>query len=42
MTTNLENIEKSLLNTWEKTENQDEEITLYDYSRRAKEDIREY
>ncbi|NER93054.1 MAG: hypothetical protein F6J86_04285 [Symploca sp. SIO1B1] len=42
MTTNLENIEKSLLNTWAKTENQDEEITLYDYPRRDPEDIREY
>ncbi len=43
MTTNLENIqEKSLLNTLVKPEDKAEDIILYDYPRRAQEDIREY
>ncbi|NET55548.1 MAG: hypothetical protein F6K47_05070 [Symploca sp. SIO2E6] len=42
MTTNLDNIEKSLLNTLAKPQNKAEGIILYDYPRRDQEDIREY
>jgi len=43
MTTNLENIkEKSLPHTLVKSDNQAEDIILYDYPRRELEDIREY